>query len=152
MSTHANGPAGDGAVTESQVGAGVSSSILPRGVEDRTQGTLLGPDLVVPSTPVEATYGALQADENASAWDRDGAYRHLTLLATSGVEFTADAMRETGHVLDDHAGRIGGLFMAASRSGLIECVGVATSRTGSRHGGLLRVWRGTAGVRGGDRG
>ena len=126
---------------ERRPGGGSGVSVESRRLEDSTS---------IAPTPADCIDGAQQADENSDRWWRDGAYRKLVMLATSGRIFTAD------HLLDglpepDQPCCVGGLFMAASKSGLIECVGATPSRRASRHGGLVRMWRGTVGVRGGDR-
>lgn len=42
----------------------------------------------------------------------------------------------------DHPARWGALFQSAVRSGLIVPVGYRLSRRPSRHGGVVRVWKG----------
>ncbi len=127
--------------------AGATGGSVHAASDNGTQYALLGADLVVPSTPTDATAGAQQADANTSDWDRGRLTRFITMMAASGVTFTADSCRDA--LLEaDHPNRVGAAFMAASRAGLIVCVGVEPSRTSTRHGGLLRVWRGTGTARG----
>lgn len=64
-----------------------SDSTVPAATDNGMQDALLGRDLTVPPTPADALAGAVQADANASAWDRSGAYRCLLLLAASGKPF-----------------------------------------------------------------
>lgn len=69
---------------------------------------------------------------NADGWWRDCAWRAVEFLAAGGGDFTAP----------DHPNRWGALFRAAMTAGLIVPVGFTTSTRRSRHGGILRVWRG----------
>lgn len=92
----------------------------------------------------DALAGAGQADQNADDWWRDGAMRAVRHLARTGREFTADDVRHLGVPEPDHANRWGGVFLSASRDGVIECVGVRRSARTPRHASLTRVWRGVA--------
>lgn len=122
-------------------GAGAASN------ENGAAGGLSG--VSIAPTPGEATHGAQLADQNADAGWRGDAWRALETLAWSGRPFTADDLLKLVQ-LPDAPCRVGGLFMAASRSGLIECVGAVPSRRASRHGGLQRQWRGAAVARAGE--
>lgn len=94
------------------------------------------------ATPDGAYRGVDQAEENAEtnwlAWALD----ELAVLARTGLEFTAaDLMQVVG--APDHPNRIGAAFRAARRTGLIEPTGsVVPSTAASRHGAIVRVWRG----------
>jgi hypothetical protein len=88
--------------------------------------------------------GAEVADENADDWWRSSALQAVETLARSGVEFTADDVRDMGVTEPDHPNRWGGVFLAASRGGLIEPVGARRSTRGPRNASLVRVWRGVA--------
>ena len=71
----------------------------------------------------------------------DVAWDELVTLARSGRHFTADDLTaEIGS--PPSAGAVGALFNQGRKTGLIEPIGVATSRRLSRHGGLQRMWRG----------
>lgn len=95
------------------------------------------PDLSPPTL-----FDADEVTENADQWWRDCASRALTWWAEAGVEFTADDMVDLGVPEPDHPNRLGALFLAASRRGQIEAVGYRPSTKPSRHGGVVRVWRG----------
>ena len=88
------------------------------------------------------------ADAVAPAWAlwREAAEAHLEVLASSGVEFTADVLvDEVGMPpVSGSPNAIGGLFIAAARAGLIRRVGFTTSRRRSRHAGIQRIWMGAA--------
>lgn len=62
-------------------------------------------------------------------------------LASTGAHFDADDVRAYSKV-PLTGPTIGAAFGHAAKSGLIEEVGFAKSKTVSRHGGLIRVWRG----------
>lgn len=78
------------------------------------------------------------------AWWASGARQAIETLAAVGLPFTADALREDPFNLPDphHPSQIGAAFRAASQAGLIRPVGYATSLVPSRHGGVVRLWRG----------
>lgn len=92
----------------------------------------------------DALAGADAAGRNTDEWWRDGARRAVHALARTGREFTADDVRDFGVSEPDHPNRWGSLFLAASREGVIECVGARKSTRGPRHASLTRVWRGVA--------
>lgn len=82
--------------------------------------------------------------DGARRGDPDGfdlAVGVIRRLAWSGRTFSADTVRaET--VIASNA--IGAAFRHCHTQGLIEAVGYVTSRSPSRHGGVLRLWRGKA--------
>ncbi|MGH3499772.1 MAG: hypothetical protein ACRDQA_02545 [Nocardioidaceae bacterium] len=94
--------------------------------------------------PPDGAYdGADQADENAEDHWRDHALLVIRQLRDSGWEFTSDEVRAAGVDEPDHPNRWGGVFLAARRAGWITPTGqVRPSVTPSRHGSLVRVWRG----------
>ena len=99
-------------------------------------------DLLADPPPPGSYDGAQLADDNAESGWREAALAEIENMAASGIEFTADDIRErVGE--PDIANRWGGVFLAARRAGLIETVAVKPSSTPSRHAGMVRVWRGT---------
>lgn len=82
--------------------------------------------------------------DNGDSWWRDCAERALAHWAESGLPFTADDLRELGVPEADHPNRWGALFATFHRRGVIEAVGYQVSTRRSRHGGVLRVWRGVS--------
>lgn len=78
---------------------------------------------------------------NADDWTRDSVSRAIAFLAASGRPFTTDDLRDLGADAD-HPNRWGAGVKAAVTAGTIECVGFTASTRPSRHGGILRVWRG----------
>lgn len=91
---------------------------------------------------LEALAGARQAQENTDDWWRSTAMSAVRTLAETGHPFTADDIRDLGVPEPDHANRWGGLLLAASREGLIRCVGAQRSTRGARRASLTRVWQG----------
>ncbi|NNM44585.1 hypothetical protein [Knoellia koreensis] len=81
-------------------------------------------------------------------WWADGALRAIEALAAAGVIFSADDLRDDPYNLPapHHPSQWGAVFAKAKQAGLIKPVGYAASRTGSRNGGVLRLWRGTKGT------
>jgi len=79
---------------------------------------------------------------NADEWWRSCAERGVTWWAEAGVPFTVEDVRDLGVPEPDHCARWGALFAAFRARGIIECIGYRTSTRPSRHGGILRVWRG----------
>lgn len=74
-------------------------------------------------------------------WVRE-AWAVLLELVVSGVEFSADDVREAVTRRPHHPGAWGALFRRAAGAGLIERAGTTTSRTAGRNGSLTRTWRG----------
>jgi hypothetical protein len=71
----------------------------------------------------------------------DVAWDELVDLARSGQHFSADdLLARTGSA--PRPGAIGAVIRQASRRGLIEAIGIQTSKRVSRHNGLQRVWLG----------
>jgi hypothetical protein len=68
--------------------------------------------------------------------------RFLKTLAVSGYDFTAeDVSEEVG--LPPHPNAMGGVFLRASKKGLIVPTGtVVRAERDARHASMLRVWRG----------
>jgi len=78
-------------------------------------------------------------DRNA-AW-AEKADRCMKLMAVCGYDFTAeDVTAEIGQ--PPHPNAMGGVFLRASRKGLIVPVGVKRATRDARHASMLRVWRG----------
>ena len=129
MSAHANGPAGNGAVTENQMGTGVSETIVDRNADNGSQGTLLGVDLAI---------------ENRDEFWWATAMRALRWLADAPGTFESYDLTELGVPDPDHPNRWGALFRAAHTAGTIRPAGYTQSRRPGRAGGLCRVWTGGA--------
>lgn len=89
--------------------------------------------------------GTKIAEHGAPAIARRAGEDGIRRLAERGDPFTADTLhalleREGGPTLPSKL--VGALFLNASRAGIIEPVGWATSERPSRHGGPQRVWTG----------
>lgn len=82
------------------------------------------------------------AETNAGSVWNDGADRVIVEMAATGTTFTADDFRVRLLVQPHHPNALGAALARAARRGVITAVGVETSRTPSRHGGLVRVWAG----------
>lgn len=104
--------------------------------QTRPGGTGAGASSLAATSIIADTYG------NADDWWRDCAWRGVEYLAAAGADFTAPDLTELGVPDPDHPNRWGALFRAALTAGLIVPVGFTTSTRRSRHGGVLRVWRG----------
>jgi hypothetical protein len=78
-------------------------------------------------------------------WWVDGALRAIATLAATGEVFSADQPRAEPFSIPEpsHPNHWGGLWAKAKAEDLIKPVGYASSRTASRNGGVLRLWRGT---------
>ena len=61
-------------------------------------------------------------------------------LALSGCEFTADTVRVEVPIASN---AVGAAFRHAAREGSIEQVGYVPSQAPSRHGAIIRLWRGS---------
>ena len=84
--------------------------------------------------------GEQRAFFNAEDWVVE-AEAEIARLAQSGAHFSADdIVAEVGPA--PSTGAVGAIFRRAARAGVIEPVGVTTSRRVSRHSGLQRMWRG----------
>lgn len=81
---------------------------------------------------------------HADSWWRDCATRAAVELAQRGTDFTADDLYALGVPEPDSTARVGSLFSALKRDGLITLVGLRSSTRAARNGGAVRVWRGTA--------
>jgi hypothetical protein len=67
-------------------------------------------------------------------------------LAATGVEFTAETVRERiGHPLASHPNALGALLGSAARRGEIVAVGFVQATRPEAHARILRSWRGTDG-------
>lgn len=89
-----------------------------------------------------STPAALSTDPRAD-WMED-AHTAISALAArsirTGQTFTADDLRKMiGE--PDHHNWIGASFQAAYKRGEIDQVGFTLSRSKSRRGGVIRVWR-----------
>ncbi|GAA5157180.1 hypothetical protein GCM10011366_16220 [Ornithinimicrobium tianjinense] len=82
-------------------------------------------------------------------WWRDCAERALVDLAVSGATFTIDALRQPPYCVwePQHPSSWGALTQAMLKAKYIEPVGFTTSSRASRHGSVVRLWRGTVHVR-----
>ena len=91
------------------------------------------------STQSDSEFGA-HLDE----WWVDGALRAIEDLAASGAIFSADQLRADPYNIPDpsHPNHWGALFAKARAEGIVKPVGYAASRTATRNGGVLRLWRG----------
>lgn len=70
----------------------------------------------------------------------------IARLAATGEPFTADDVRAlVGPPVAASPQAFGARFGAAHRGDVIAPVGFTTSERPERHGGVVRVWRGTAG-------
>lgn len=87
-------------------------------------------------------FDADEVMENADQRWKDCAGRALSYWAQAGVEFTAADVIALGIPEPDSNGRMGALFRAARARGEIEPVGYQPSTQPSRHGSVVRVWRG----------
>ena len=87
-------------------------------------------------------FDADEVMENADEWWKDCAGRALAWWAESGQNFTAADVIALGMPEADSNGRMGALFRAACARGEIEPVGYQPSTQPSRHGSVVRVWRG----------
>lgn len=79
-------------------------------------------------------------------WWLDGVLRAIESLARSGAIFTTDDLRRDPYSLPEppHPNHWGAAFAKARADGIIKPVGYASSRTVSRNGGVLRLWRSAA--------
>ena len=94
--------------------------------------------------PPGAYDGVEQAEENTEDSWRRQARQELEVLARTGLTFTADDLVKLVGA-PDHPNRIGAAFMSARKAGVIVPTGmVVPSTTPSRHGGVIRCWRGAA--------
>lgn len=84
--------------------------------------------------------GAQQALSFDPIW-ADAAQEALAELAASGVEFTADDLRDLAGE-PESSGALGAVFRGAAAAGRIRLVGYRRSRRLLRHAGILGVWRG----------
>lgn len=92
--------------------------------------------------PAGAYDGVQQAEENTEDTWRAYARHELEVLARTGLDFTADDLVKVIGA-PDHPNRIGAAFLSARKAQIIEPTGtVVPSTTPSRHGGVVRVWRG----------
>lgn|GEM_PF-4133388 len=97
------------------------------------------------STAIDTTTGPEDALDAAWHLWRMAARDRMKELAESGTSFTADDITDVCGLppVTGSPNAVGGLFIVASRAGLIEAVGVSRSRRPSRHAGLQRCWKGT---------
>jgi hypothetical protein len=86
--------------------------------------------------------GMRAALHNTDVRWRSAADQAIRDLAATGLEFTAEHVRERVGVIAAPPQALGAVFNAARRAGIIVPVGYATATRPERHGGLLRTWRG----------
>ncbi|GAA1549807.1 hypothetical protein GCM10009804_02990 [Kribbella hippodromi] len=99
-------------------------------------------DFMAPIPP-GAYDGVEQAEQNTEDGWRAYARAELEVLARTGLTFTADDLVKVIGA-PDHPNRIGAAFLSARKAGIIEPTGeVRPSTTPSRHGSLVRVWKGS---------
>lgn len=130
--------------SENQLGAGlvedVTSSVA-RSIEQVHDQLKLDFSAAVPPGAYD---GVKQAEENTEGTWRAYARHELEVLARTGLTFTAEDLTKVIGA-PDHPNRIGAAFVAARKAGIIEPTGeVRPSTTPSRHGSLVRCWRGVA--------
>lgn len=92
--------------------------------------------------PDTAYDGVRTAEANAEAGWWEHGMRTIGEFALTGREFVPDDVTDVIGA-PDHVNRVGALFAAASKAGLIEAVGMRRSTRPSRHGNRVCVWRGT---------
>jgi hypothetical protein len=83
----------------------------------------------------------------AAAADPEGFARALEAIAelsAEGEPFDSTDVRAVAGPFE-RPNVVGAAFSAARKAGLIEVAGYGASRTVSRHGSLVRLWRGTGG-------
>lgn len=85
--------------------------------------------------------GIARANANCDEWWANCFDAAVGYLASTGVPFTADDVRDLIPA-SDQPNRVGARFYAACRAGLIQPVGFTLSRSRSRHAGVLRTWVG----------
>jgi hypothetical protein len=91
-----------------------------------------------------AIAGMTLADQAASTDWKDRWNAAIAQLASVGVEFTADDVRELAGEPTDHPNAIGARFHAAARAGLIKRAGYRKSQRTARHANTVAVWVGAA--------
>jgi hypothetical protein len=86
----------------------------------------------------------ITGQSGAASADPDGFERALQAIAgliEDGYPFDAADVRAAAGPFD-HPNVVGAAFSAAKKAGLIEVAGYSASRNVSRHGSLVRLWRG----------
>jgi len=68
----------------------------------------------------------------------------LETFAATGTTFSADDLRDGLPTTTSGTKALGGVFSDAAARGLIEVAGFGPSRSASRRGGAIRLWRGRA--------
>ena len=91
--------------------------------------------------PEPSLFDAELVAENAGDWDRSIYRSKILALAATGHPFVSDDVADGMPDLD-HPNRLGAIMRAAAAEGLIEAVGYQPSTKPSRHGAIVRVWRG----------
>jgi hypothetical protein len=82
--------------------------------------------------------GRARAEAHADAFWWSSAYAAVKMLAAAGTTFSAEHLPMLGVTEPDHPARVGSLFSAACRNGLIEVMGSTIGMDGRPR----RVWRG----------
>jgi hypothetical protein len=86
----------------------------------------------------EGSQRALSVITEDDGWT-DRAWRAITKLVDAGIAFSADDVRAmTGPA--PSVGAMGAIIRKAADAGLIQAVGVARSKSPSRHAGLQLRW------------
>lgn len=86
----------------------------------------------------------LTGQAKAARTDPEGferAAKAIAVLAEFGNGFSADDVRAWAGPFES-PDVIGAAFSAAKKAGLIRVAGTTTSKTVTRHGGLIRLWEG----------
>jgi hypothetical protein len=100
--------------------------------------------LLPPEFPLPPDVHAGADDAALDDWWKSCAITGINYLASTGREFSADDLRELGIGDPRHPNHWGSVFRAAQAVGTIRQIGARPSNTGSRRGGLIRVWRSAA--------
>lgn len=130
---HAERPPGEAASVTTRVGDVVSHLPTERHAEQQTL------EAYARELAENARDHGLAVAEAADAEWADRAYAWIEGLEP-GAELDADDLRfELGR-----SSAAGSVFRRASRAGLIEPIGISTSRAVTRHGGISRRWRRSA--------
>jgi hypothetical protein len=115
--------------------------------EDRAQGPASDESSTTttsPTLPAEAEKSTLNdAVANADPWWSDGAFRAVVDIAKTRLPFEAYDV-QVGYALPEphHPSAWGAVFRIAYERGIIVPAGAMSSRKPSRHGSLVRLWRG----------
>ncbi|WP_296139673.1 hypothetical protein [uncultured Tessaracoccus sp.] len=114
----------------------------PRAVEGAGAETRFLDTDSIPLTNTPTPGHDVPEHDDPDTWFLDCAHRAIAQLATAGVTFTTDDLRDMGVPEPDHPSRWGAVMQAAYRAGVIRPVAATRSRRTVRHGGLHRLWEG----------